>query len=171
MTAPEMMSWDLSQLVDFDDSGYIEEQLTAAVNSAKEFRQKYRGKIESFSAKEVFDMLELYNEFELQFEGPTLYARLAYQADMKNEVAQHLYDKFRNAYSSLSQELAFISIELGVLLSKKPEILNDPILVEYRHWLEKLQYQIPYMLTEAEEQIVIAKDKNGVRAWSILQGD
>jgi oligoendopeptidase F len=171
MTESKKMSWDLSQLVEFDDPGYIEEQLTAAVKTSEEFRQRYRGKIESLGAREVFDMLELYNELNLKFDGPILYSRLIYQADMNNEIAKRLYDKFRNTYALLSQELAFINIELGVLLSKRPEVLNDPILVEYKHWLEKIQRQTPHMLTEAEEQIIIAKDKNGVEGWSMLQGD
>ncbi|MFW9843944.1 MAG: M3 family metallopeptidase, partial [Candidatus Thorarchaeota archaeon] len=43
--------------------------------------------------------------------------------------------------------------------------------VEYKHSLEKIQRRIPHMLTELEEQAIIAKDKNGIRAWSMLQGD
>ena len=171
MTEAEKMSWDLSQLVEFDDPGYIEERLTAAVKAAEEMKLKYRGKIQSFGAKETFDMLEALNEYELQYEGPINYSRLMYTADMANEVAKRLYDKFRNSYALLNQELAFMEIELGELLSKNPEILNDPILAEYKHSLEKIQRRIPHMLSESEEQVIIAKDKNGIRAWSMLQGD
>lgn len=165
------MSWDLSQMVEFDDPGYIEERLTAAVKASEEFRDKYRGKIESFGAKEVFDMYESLNDFELQYEGPINYSRLMYAADMTDEIAKRLYDKFRTAIALLMQAVAFIDLELGALLSKKPEIVNDPILTEYKHSLEKIQRRTPHMLSELEEQLTIAKDKNGIRAWSMLQGD
>ncbi|MGY5873666.1 MAG: M3 family oligoendopeptidase [Candidatus Thorarchaeota archaeon] len=171
MTESEKMTWDLSQMVEFDDPGYIEERLTAAVKAANEFRDKYRGKIESLGAKEIFEMYELFNELELQSDGPLTYARLRYQADMNDEIAKRLYDKFRNTFSLLSQAEAFLHLELGALLTKNPEIINDPILAEYKHSLEKIKRKIPHMLSELEEQAIIAKDKNGIRAWSMLQGD
>lgn len=171
MTESEMMSWDLSQLVEFDDPSYIEERLSAFVKAAKEMQQKYRGKIAYFEAKELFEMLESVNQFRLQYDGPIVYSRLMYTADMNNEVAKRLYDKFRNAFTLMSQELAFMEIEIGALLSKKPSIIDEPILAEYKHSLEKIKRRIPHMLSEAEEQVIIAKDKNGVRGWQILQGD
>ncbi|MHA1851765.1 MAG: M3 family oligoendopeptidase, partial [Candidatus Thorarchaeota archaeon] len=163
------MTWDLSQMVEFDDPGFIEERLTAVVKAAEEFREKYRGKIESFGPKEVFEMYEALNNLELQFEGPINYSRLAYAANMNDEIAKRLYDRFRNAYALLMQAVAFMDLELGALLTKNPEIINDSVLTEYKHSLEKIQRRIPHMLTELEEQVIIAKDKNGIRAWSMLQ--
>jgi oligoendopeptidase F len=171
MTELEKMSWDLSQTVEFDDPGYIEERLTAAVKAAEDFRDKYRGNIVSFNARQVLDMFDTYNALQLQFDGPLIYARLMYAADMNQDVAKHLYDKFRNAYALLTQALAFVELELGALLIKKPELIKDPVLDEYKHNLEKIQRNTPYMLSELEEQVIIAKDKNGIRAWSMLQGD
>jgi len=171
MTESEKMSWDLSQLVDFDDPGYIEERLTAAIKAAEDIREKYRGKIEHFDASQVLEMFDSINEFKLQFDGPIKYARLIYSADMNNVVAKQLNDKYRNSFALIQQAQAFINLELGVLLTIKPELINDPLLNEYKHILEKVQRNIPYMLTECEEQVIIAKDKNGVRAWSMLQGD
>ncbi|MFW9958026.1 MAG: M3 family oligoendopeptidase [Candidatus Odinarchaeota archaeon] len=171
VTESEKMSWDLSQMVEFDDPAYIEERLTAAIKATEAFRERYRGKIESFNANDVLELLDSMNELELQFDGPITYSRYMYAADMNQDVAKHLYDKFRNTFASKTQALAFINLELGALITKRAEIIDDPLLTEYKHYLEKIQRSIPHMLTELEEQIVIAKDKNGVRAWSMLQGD
>ena len=171
MTETEKMSWDLAQLVEIDDPGYIEEQMKAAVKEFEAFREKYRGKIVTFNAKQVFDMLADSDRLELEYEGPIVYGRLAYAADMNRDVNKHLYGVFRNVYSRLLQAIAFVGLELGELLSKKPEIVNDPAIGEYKHKLEKIQRRVPHMLTELEEQAIIAKDTNGVRAWSMLQGD
>ena len=171
MTETEKMSWDLAQLVEIDDPGYIEEQMKAAVKEFEAFREKYRGKIVTFNAKQVFDMLAESDRLELEYEGPIIYGRLAYAADMNRDVNKHLYGVFRNVYSRLLQAIAFVGLELGELLSKKPEIVNDPAIGEYKHKLEKIQRRVPHMLTELEEQAIIAKDTNGVRAWSMLQGD
>ncbi|MFW9958183.1 MAG: hypothetical protein ACFFCT_08930, partial [Candidatus Odinarchaeota archaeon] len=171
VTESEKMSWDLSQMVEFDDPGYIEERLTAAVKAAEDFRDNHRGKIENYKANHILKLFDSMNELALQFDGPIKYARLIYAADMNQDVAKRLYDKYRNSYALLTQALAFVNLELGALLTRKPEIINDPLLTEYKHNLEKIQYSSPYMLSELEEQVIIAKDKNGVRAWSQLQGD
>ena len=165
------MKWDLSQLVEFDDPGYIEEQLTAWVKAAEEFRAKHHGKIASYNVQQVHDMIEESDRYELQHEGAYLYALLMYDADMNNEVAKKLADKARTTYMFLQQAYAFAPLEMGELLSKNPEIINDSDLSEYKHYLEMIARKIPYMLSEAEEKVIIAKDKNGIRAWSQLQGD
>ena len=56
MTESMKMKWDLSQLVEFDDLGYIEEQLAASVKAAEEFSERHRGKIGTYNAKQLLDM-------------------------------------------------------------------------------------------------------------------
>ncbi|MFW9944731.1 MAG: M3 family metallopeptidase [Candidatus Sifarchaeia archaeon] len=163
--------WDLSQLVEFDDPGYVEERLSAAVGAAEEFRDKHRGKVVDYGPEEVLSLLTEADEFSLEFEGPFMYSSLAYSADMTDEVAKHLNDRRRNASMLVGQAFAFMDLELGQLMSANPEIVNDPVLSEYRHKLERIRRRIPHMLSEAEEQLVILKDKNGVSAWSQLQSD
>ncbi|MFW9810266.1 MAG: M3 family oligoendopeptidase [Candidatus Thorarchaeota archaeon] len=171
MTKTENPSWDLSQLVKIDDPAYIEERMTAAVKEMEEFRERYHGKIVSFNAKQVYDMLDELDKLELEYEGPFVYSQLAYSADMNKEVNKHLFGVFRNSASAFLQNYAFVDLELGELLAKKPEIVDDPAIGEYKHKLERIQRKIPHMLSEAEEQVIIAKDQNGVQAWQILQGD
>ncbi len=171
MIESEKMSWDLSQLVKIDDPSYIEERLTAVVSATEEFRDKYRGKIENFGVKEVLEMLQEIDDLILQFDGPLKYSRLIYDADMNNDTAKRLNDKYRATFALQQQASAFLNLELGKFLKENPEIVNSSVLAEYRHKLEKIIHQTPYMLSEEEEKIIIAKDRNGVRAWQILQGD
>ncbi|MFX1578447.1 MAG: M3 family oligoendopeptidase [Promethearchaeota archaeon] len=171
MTESEKMTWDLSQLVDFDDPGYIEEQLTAYVKASEEFGEKHRGKIASYNTRQILEMIQESEHITLQYEGALLYARHMYNANMNDDTTKHLADKARNAFSAIQAAIAFIQIEAGELLSKNPEIINDPLLAEYRHFLEIFKRRIPYMLSEDVEKVIIAKDRNGVRAWSQLQGD
>lgn len=171
MTESEKMSWDLSQLVKVDDPGYIEERMKAAVKEMEDFREQHRGKIVSFDAKHVFEMLDEIDRLQLEYEGPFMYAQLAYSVDMNSDVNKHLFGVFRNAGTEFMKASAFVDLELGQLLTEKPEIVNDPAIREYKHKLEKILRRIPHMLSETEEQLTIAKDQNGVRAWSTLQGD
>ncbi|UCE09348.1 MAG: M3 family oligoendopeptidase [Candidatus Thorarchaeota archaeon] len=167
----EQMRWDLSQLVEIDDPDYISERLTAAVRASEEFRDKHRGKVPDFNAKQVLEMLEESDKWALEFEGPFMYAYLKYFADMTTDVAKRLHSNAQNATMLSQQNLAFMELELGQLLKKNPEIINDPVLSEYKHKLERLKRQIPYMLSEEQEQLAIQKDKNGIDAWSQIQSD
>jgi oligoendopeptidase F len=171
MSDAEQMKWDLSQLVEFDDVSYILERMGAAVEATQEFRAKHRGKIASYDSKHVVELLEGKDNLELEFEGALKYARLFYDADMTHPDAPKLHDRFMNTSTQMRQLVAFVDLELGELLSSHPEMVNDPVLAEYRHHLERILRKIPYMLSEVEEQMAIVKDKNGIRAWSNLQGD
>ncbi len=170
MTSEEM-NWDLSQLVEFDDPAYIEEQLNAAAKTAEEFRDKHRGKIVGYTAKQILELLEESQNRFLEYEGAFKYSFLCYAADMTSDVSKHLYDRSRNANMLVQQAVAFMDIEIGKLISERPEIVDDPVLAEYRHKLERIQRRIPHMLSEAQEQLIIAKDLNGISAWNKLFGD
>ncbi|MGQ4911297.1 MAG: M3 family oligoendopeptidase [Candidatus Thorarchaeota archaeon] len=171
MSDADKMRWDLSQLVDFDDPAYVEERMTAAVEAADEVREKYRGKIPSFNAEQLHKMLKEIESFSLTHEGPLKYSRMLYDADMTKPEAKKLFNKFMQTTTLVNQKTAFVELEVGELLKKNPDIVKDPVLSEYAHWLERISRRIPHMLSEKEEELAIAKDKNGVRAWFKLQGD
>ncbi|MFX1261735.1 MAG: M3 family oligoendopeptidase [Promethearchaeota archaeon] len=164
----EEMIWDLSQLVEFDDPAYISERLTAMVRWAEGYRDQHRGKIEDYDAQQVSDMIAQYDREFLEFDGPHEYASLRYQADVTDEVGQRLFEKVRHSAMLMNQAFAFFELELGKLLSKKPEMIEAPELSEYKHQLERIQRKNPHLLPEAQEQLIIVKDQNGIRAWEKL---
>lgn len=169
--ANEEMTWDLSQLVEFNDPAYISERMTAAVKEIEEFRDQHRGKIKDYTAKQVYDMLTQSDDLIVQYEGPLEYSFLAYQADMSNEDAKKLYEKYQQSVMLIQQATAFVDIELGQLISEKSELIESPELSEFKHNLERIQQRIPHMLSEEIEQLILVKDLNGLQAWNKLFGD
>jgi oligoendopeptidase F len=170
MTKDEMV-WDLSQLVDNTDPASIQEKMKRMVAEAEEARNKYHGKIMSLDAKGLLELLEMKDSLTLKFEGIVRYCNLMYDANSTDELAKQLHDAARRALMKVEQTLAFIEIELGKLLAEKSSLVTDPTLAEYKHYLERVLTRMPHMLSEAEEQLIIAKDKNGIKAWEILQSD
>jgi oligoendopeptidase F len=165
------MIWDLSQLVESTDPASIQKKLESMVAEAEKVRDKYHGKIESLDAKGLLELLEVKDVFILEFEGVTMYCRLMYSADSTNDVAKQLNDAVRRALMRADQALAFIDIELGKLIAEKPSLVKAPVLAEYKHYLERVLRRVPHMLSETEERLIIAKDKNGINAWEMLQND
>lgn len=167
----EKMIWDLSQLVDDTKAAWVIKKLEGMVEEALRLRERYYGKIDGLDSGGLLELLQRGDELTLEYEGVTLYCRLIYSANSTDEVAKHLNDSSRTALMKVGQALAFVDIEVGKLLAGNPSLMEEPGLAEYRHYLERLLMRVPYMLSEAEERIAIAKDKNGINAWSQLQGD
>jgi oligoendopeptidase F len=165
------MVWDLSQLVDNAEPALIHKQLDDMVAEADKLRAGYHGKVTSLDAKGIRGLLELRDTLTLKFEGAVRYGQLSYMANSTDDTAKQLNDAVRRAMTKVGQALAFIDIELGRLLASKASIGRDPVFVEYRHYLERLLRRVPHMLSESEEQLIIAKDRNGVSAWELLQSD
>ncbi len=170
MTENEMI-WDLSQLVENTEPTYIQKKLESMVTEAEKARDVYHGKIGSLDAKGLLELLEMKDTYILKFEGVIMYCRLMYSADSTDDVAKQLNDATRRAYMKVGQALAFIDIELGKVLAENRSLITDPVLAEYKHYLERIVRRVPHMLSETEERLVIMKDKNGINAWGMLQSD
>ncbi|NIP67541.1 hypothetical protein GWN63_06260, partial [Candidatus Bathyarchaeota archaeon] len=169
--AEDDMIWDLSQLVDSTDPTSIKQRLKSMVSGAEEIRDRYHGEIGGLDTGDLLELLELKDDFTLQFEGVTMYCRLAYSADSTDEVAKQLNDAARRSSTRVDQKLAFIDLELGNLLAENPSLVEDPLLAEYRHYLERMVRKVPHMLSEQQERLIILKDKNGIEGWQMLQSD
>jgi len=165
------MIWDLSQLVENTDPTLIQKKLDSMVTEAEKIQNTYRGKIKGLDAKGVLKLLETKDAYTLKFEGVTKYCRLMYSANSTDDVAKQLNDAASKAYMRALQALAFIDIELGKLLVEKSSLVTDPVLAEYKHYLERLLRRAPHMLSETEERLVLMKDRNGINAWQMLQSD
>ena len=163
--------WDLTQLVSDPDTDKVAKEMENAVNRASEFRAKYQGKIRDLDAAGLLKFIEERDDVFLPFEGAFQYARLSYSADSTDPAAKKLNDVARKAGTRAGQQLAFAEIELGELLKAKPQLVDDPKLAEYHHYLERALKRVPHQLSESEERLIMAKDQNGIDAWSQLQGD
>ena len=170
MTIEEMI-WDLSQLVESTDPASIKKKLESMVAEAEKVWGTYHGKIGGLDARGLLELLELKDAFTIKFEGVTKYCSLMYSADSTKDVAKQLNDAGRRANMKVGQALAFVDIEIGKLLADNPLLVKDPVLAEYKHYLERILRRVPYMLSETEERLIIIKDRNGVSAWQMLQGD
>jgi oligoendopeptidase F len=165
------MVWDLSQLVENTNPASVQEQLERVVVETEKFRDRYHGKVGGLDAKGLLEFLKLRDALALRFEGVAKYCILMYSADSTDDVAKQLNDAARKAVMKVEQALAFVEIELGKLLGEKPLLVKDSVLAEYRHYLERVLRKTPHMLSETEERLTIVKDKNGARAWELLQKD
>ncbi|MDT8782764.1 MAG: M3 family oligoendopeptidase [Candidatus Bathyarchaeota archaeon] len=165
----QITNWDLTELFSSADDTRINQTIKQSIKLANEFESSYRGKIIGLSAEGLLECLQSIETFEAKLSDVTLYSSLAFSADMTNSKTQALHDKVEKLSANISKQLAFYSLELGKLIKSKPELIQNPVLKNYRHMLERVKLRVEHQLSEVEEQLIIEKDQFGVNAWEELQ--
>jgi oligoendopeptidase F len=158
-------------MVESTDPEWVVKKLNEMAEQAQQIRGQYFGKMQSINSEDLLSFILKLNEFALEYEGVSNYAGLRYTADSTDPISRRLNDTAINASTRTGQSLAFIELELGKLLISNPKLIYETELIEFRHYLERVQRRTPYVLTEAEERLVIGKDKNGITAWSQIQAE
>jgi oligoendopeptidase F len=162
--------WDLTELFSDMSDPKINQTLSEVADLVVCFEKKYRGKIQQLTSKGLLFCLQDVEAFNQKLGPVSLYATLTFSANMTVPEAQMLNDKVEKFAAKSSMQLAFYRLELSALLKNKPDIMHDPLLVNYKHFLERALRRVPYQLSEVEEQLIIEKDQFGVNAWEELQG-
>jgi len=163
------ITWDLTTLYPSVNDPSIERAINEAKAFAATFEKNYRGKIPSFDSASLLRCLREMEAFYVKSGDLSLFASLSFSANMTVPEVQALYDRVSKLEAQLGKQLAFFSLELGALVKAKPELIQDPVLTNYRHILERVQRRVLHQLSEVEEQLVIEKDQFGVQAWEELQ--
>jgi len=169
LSAQQDVVWDLSELFLGLNDPRINQAVTKVTELAVGFEKKYRGKILCLTPGGLFECLQEVEGFNQEFGNVCLYSGLMFAADMTLPEAQVLNDRIGKLEAQIGKQLAFYRLELGALLQSRPDFICDPVLVNYRHVLERVYRRVVHQLSEVEEQLVIEKDQFGVNAWEELQ--
>ena len=163
------IAWDLSEIFPGVTDPSVKKAIDSIIKVAEGFARKYQGKIKQLSGKQLLGCIKDLEAFQVKLGDVSSFAGLSFAANMTLPGTQSLYDKVSKTEAKLGKMLAFFELEAGVLVNKKPKIISEPVLKNYRHALERLRRQVKHQLSEIEEQLVIEKDQFGVRAWQDLQ--
>jgi len=162
-------AWDLSVLVDGAPADKVKEMLDALVTRAESYAEQYVSKISSMSASDIKEMLSTLQHFQIEANDVMAYGRLRFSADTTNKESGQINGWSRQTISKLGQITKALNLNLGKILSEKPELIQDSELSEFKHHLERLHAASKYHLSEDEEKAIIQKDLNGIQLFSQLR--
>jgi oligoendopeptidase F len=166
-TGAENIVWDLSVYYNGADDPAIEQDITALNGLVDAFISAYRGRVAGLTAE---DLLAAMNRMETLIEKShrlAIFANLLYTTDTNNPTYGALLQKITEYDAELEQKLLFFELEwLAVEDSVADNLLADPVLSKFRHYLEAERRYKPYKLSEAEEQILVEKAVTGSNAWT-----
>jgi oligoendopeptidase F len=141
--AKSEVAWDLSEIFPRVTDPSVQKAMDDITAVAEKFAEKYRGKIKDFSAEELCQCLEEYEVYYARLREILLFANLSFAANMTLPENQQLHDKAVKLETKLGKLLAFFELEVSDLVYRKPELISDPVLANYRHFLERLRRRPP----------------------------
>lgn len=168
-TGAEEVAWDLSDLYVSDDDPRIEADFVAAEAAAALFHDRYHGKVATLSAAELAEAIDERERIEAIATRALYYAHMSFSTNMADPVRGALVAKLGERGAGLETQLLFFGLEWAAIDDgPAEELLSDPALDHWRHWLSSQRVFRPYLLTEPEEKIITEKAVSGVSAWSRL---
>ena len=171
MTVSKEIKWDLSII--FNNNQEAREFISTTDKKIEKFQSKFKGKIncENTGVKELYEFLEEWNEVFTEIEGVVAYAFNQLNANQTIKESLELMNTANNLATKGKMILSAFQIELGKMLLESKDIIYDPKLADYRHFLEKIVNKTQYMLSEEEERIIVEKDRYGNKGWAKLQSE
>ncbi|MBN1141769.1 MAG: M3 family oligoendopeptidase [Deltaproteobacteria bacterium] len=160
--------WDLAPLYNGPGDPALEADLAAAAKRARSFRRDFRGRIASdrLTSDLLRAALAAFEELQRFAIKPSLYAQLLFAADSTPVRHRGLLAKVREAWSAIGEELLFFELELlKVDEELLAELLKDPGVAAYAHYLSRLRTHRRYTLSEEVEKVLKRKDLTGREAF------
>lgn len=168
-TGAEEVAWDLSDLYAADDDPRIEADFVEAEAAATVFHDRYHGKVATLSAAELAEAIDERERIEAIATRALYYAHMSFSTNMADPARGALVAKLGERGAGLETQLLFFGLEWAAIDDgPAEELLSDPALDHWRHWLSSQRVFRPYLLTEPEEKIITEKAVSGVSAWSRL---
>ena len=166
-TGAESVVWDLSVFYAGLDDPKIEADIERLSGLVDEFQEAWRGRLAMMSAEDyvcAYQALEAIYDLRGRLES---YAFLNFSTDTADAAYQAFVAKMQDLGAALSQKMVFFELEWNALDDAHAQaILDDPALAKYRYYLEAERRYKPYLLSEAEEQILIEGQLTGSSAWT-----
>ena len=111
----------------------------------------------------------MFEEIEATATRALYYAHMSFSTDMADPARGALVAKLGEKAAGLETQLLFFGLEWAAIEDgPAAQLLEDPALDHWRHWLSAQRVFRPYLLTEPEEKIITEKAVSGVSAWSRL---
>ncbi len=165
-TGAEQVHWDLSDLYTSNNDARLTEDKKEVVAQAADFREKYRGQLQTLSPKAFKEMLDEY-EAILDLAGKIgSFAYLQWSTDTGNTEYGKQVAETNELSSEISQKLVFVDVEwLQISDEAAQKLIASEELAKYKHYLESSRRYKDHVLEEKQEQILSAKSTTGRSAW------
>jgi len=166
-TGAQTVVWNLDDLYQAPAGERIEAEMRVLESEVEVFSARYRGKVASLTPDGLNALLVSYEALAERLGRADSFARLFWTVQTDDPARGALLQKQLETESRLSQRLVFVDLEWADAPEEAAlQLLGDPRLQRWRHWLVLSRRYRPYLLSEPEERILREKSVTGRQAWS-----
>jgi oligoendopeptidase F len=170
-TDPELQAtaWDLEPLVEGDGPDGVDSRLSAALQRAQAFAERYAGQLEQLDSAGLGEaMEELAAILELTGRAGA-YAALRFSTDTADPANGALLQLAQERGTAIETTLLFFDLEWAALDDERAEQLLAGDGLEFcSHHLRNVRRYREHLLSEPEERILSEKSLTGAGAWTRL---
>jgi oligoendopeptidase F len=165
-TGAEQVRWDLTDLFKSPTDPALEAALARALEHAKAFEEKYKGKVASLEPPEFAAMMHELEENEEEAAKPEVYAYLLHSQNTLDPAAGRVLARVREAAAERGSHGVFFSLELAQITDEQAaKLYANPESAPYRHTVEEARKYRPHQLSEPEERVLTEFSPVGDSAW------
>ena len=163
------VTWDLSDLYSGVDDAKLVHDLAQLDKRAERFAKQYRGRVCTLTAQQFGAALQEYEAILRDMQFPSAFAELLFSADTLTPAHGALMQRVQERSVAIQQQLIFFELEFIVIPDMLFEnLLDEPTVADYRHYLLHTREARLHRLSEAEERILLDKSTSGREAFSRL---
>jgi len=163
------VTWDLTDLFAGADDPKIDSALAALDVRATAFSANYAHRVGQLTPAEFAVALQEYEGIHRAMTFPAAYSELLFAGDTTNPAHGALMQRMQERSVAVAQHLLFFELELVEISDEKfAELLANPDVAQYQHYLEHERAARPHRLSEPEERILMEKSVTSGQAFSRL---
>ena len=165
-TKPEDVRWDLSRLYNLSKGRPLKNDLESAEQNAAGFSSRLHGRVADLGAVELAAAVDELQSIQERAEKVMAYVYLKWATDTSDPEQGRNLQAAEERTTGIQTEVLFFELEWAAVPDEQAaELLADPALDEWRHFLEAARRFRPHLLTEAEEKIMAEKTVTGRSSW------
>jgi oligoendopeptidase F len=165
-TGAEEVLWDLSDLYLGPEDPSVERDLESVEEMALSFRERYLGKVASLDAPALKCAMEEYEAILEKMAKVESFSHLWFVTDTLDPSRGKFLQKVREKEALVRSNVLFFELEwVGIEDGRAQELLRDPVLSHWGHYLRAARRYKPHLLSEPEERILAEKSVTGASAW------
>src|SRR5438270_3467166 len=165
-TGAEHVRWDLTLLYPPSNEYGIENDLVAARQNAAGFRSRLHGRVAELDPGGLADAVDELQDIQEKVESAQTFAYLDFATDTGDPGRGAFLQEITERATAVATDIVFFELEWAAVPDERAdELLADPALDQWRHYLTAARRYRPHLLTEPEEKVVAEKTVTGRSAW------
>jgi len=163
------VKWNLADLYSSYADPQIEKDIAFCEHEATAINGKYAAKMETLAAEELFALVARLEKLETLMGRLFTFAFLNFATHTNDQQVGAFLQRMREIGSRIGKDTVFFELEWNKIPEETAEtLLQNKVLLHYRHYLENMRKYAAHQLSQVEEKLLLEWAPVGRGSWTTL---